>query len=176
MRRIAYLDRELGDGWPEPEAWRPYFRAMKDILSLKGGNTQGVLIIEGVDGTGHLERGDRVDVTLVFHCKTGFGVQFYYKRYGAGSGQMYYSKGDMGRLWQFAKNEYGSPLPMAFFVSTEMASEVIRSFDESNGKLPTSIEWIADVALPPGFWPEPGTDWEFDEHRTIVPDQSKRVG
>jgi hypothetical protein len=168
MKRIAYVDRELGAGWPERESWQPYFQAMNDVLRLKAGNTQGVLVIEGVDGTGHMERGCRVDATLTFHCKTNFGVQFYYKRFGAGVGKMYYSKGDVRRLWEFTKNEYDSPLPVAFFIPIENAWEIVKSFDVSNGKLPTSIQWIADVDLPTGFWPEPGTDWEFDEGRIVL--------
>jgi hypothetical protein len=147
MKKRAYFLDHRGNDWPDFSVWRQYFLS-QDQRRFMAGTNEGNLTIEDIDGTDHLESEGRVSVQLVFSCKPNLGVQFMYSRLGRNQGQTYFSKGDLRRLWEFAASDHGASLPVGFFVPFEMGLKVVESFDETNGKLPTCVEWVSEYDIP----------------------------
>jgi hypothetical protein len=53
------------------------------------------------------------------------------------------------------RSSHGSPLPVGLFIPYEKAWSAVKEFMETDGALPTSIEWIANRDLPPNTFPDP---------------------
>lgn len=69
--------------------------------------------------------------------------------------QTYNSKGDLRRLGEFVRSLHGTPLSVGLFVPFPVAWKAVKEFIETDGELPTSIEWIASRDLPPETFPDP---------------------
>jgi hypothetical protein len=50
---------------------------------------------------------------------------------------------------------HGDPLSVGLFVPFPVAWKAVKEFIETDGELPTSIEWIASSDLPPETFPDP---------------------
>jgi hypothetical protein len=65
------------------------------------------------------------------------------------------SKGDLTRLGEIVRALHGTRLPVGLFIPFERAWMAVKEFIETDGRLPSSIEWIANNDLPPNTFPPP---------------------
>lgn len=159
MRKEGYFDTHWGSGWPDPKQLERYFLATPgQRWTFETGNDSWGLGLEGVDGTEHLEEGKgRIDIRLSMWGHPVHGVLLIYEKLGGGHKQVCSSKGDLSRLREWVRGMHGTPLPVGLFISYEKAWQAVKEFMETDGALPTSIEWIANRDLPPKTFPDP---WE----------------
>jgi hypothetical protein len=52
-------------------------------------------------------------------------------------------------------NLHADPYSLALFIPFEQAFKAVKQFIETEGELPTSIEWVAARDLPPDTFPDP---------------------
>ncbi len=157
MRKHSYFDSHQFEGWPDPKELRPFFFAPpgKEWFHTGGNDTAG-LDAEGIDGTDHLNsNGGRVDLTLYMWGIPELGVLLIYHKHGGGSSLAYSSKGDLARLREWVRSLHSTPLPVGLFIPFDKAYSAVKEFIETDGKLPKSIEWIANKDLPQGTFPDP---------------------
>jgi Immunity protein Imm1 len=76
-------------------------------------------------------------------------LEHFYSKWGGGLKQSYSSKGDLRRLREWVRGTHDTPLPVGLFIPFETAWKAVKEFIETDGRLPTSIEWIANRDLPP---------------------------
>jgi hypothetical protein len=119
-------------------------------------NDSACLAAEGVDGTEHLEADKgRIDVDLDMWGNPEHGVLLIYSKWGGGLKQTYSSKGDFARLRERVRSMHDTVLPVGLFIPFDKAWTAVKEFIETDGKLPKSIEWIANRDLPPNTFPDP---------------------
>jgi immunity protein Imm1 of predicted polymorphic toxin system len=157
MKKRAYFDTYWGKGWPALDWLRPYFLAPSgQRWFFDSGNDSAGIDLEGVEGTEHLELGKgRVDIHLAMWGHPQHGVLIIYSKRGGGYREDYTSKGDLTRLRELVRSLHDTPLPVGLFIPFEQAWKAVKEFIETEGKLPTSIEWIANRDLPPNTFPDP---------------------
>jgi len=157
MRKCTYLDLRRGNGWPRPEELEPYFlRPPGQCWAFKSGNDNAGLAAEGVDGTEDLDPHDgRIDVDLDMWGHPELGVLLIYSKWGGGLKETFTSKGDLSRLREWVRSTHDTPLPVGLFIPYALAWKAVKEFIETDGKLPKSIEWIANRDLPPDTFPDP---------------------
>jgi hypothetical protein len=156
MRKEADFDIWDIEDWPKPEEIEHYFLAPpgKRWIFKTGTDTAG-FTAEGVDGTEHLDpHTDRVDITFDLWGNPNFGVMLFWTKMGGGHEQAFTSVGDMKRLRDYVRSSHGTILPVAFFIPFEKAWQAVKEFLETDGALPTSVEWVANRDLPPDTFPE----------------------
>jgi hypothetical protein len=78
------------------------------------------------------------------------GVLLIYSKWGGGVKEMCSSRGDLTRLHERVRSKQGTLLPVGLFIPHGTAWEAVKEFMETDGELPTSIEWIANRNLPRG--------------------------
>jgi hypothetical protein len=83
------------------------------------------------------------------------GVLLIYSKWGGGLKQTYGSKGDFARLRERVRSMHDTVLPVGLFIPFDKAWTAVKEFIETDGKLPKSIEWIANRDLPPNTFPDP---------------------
>ena len=156
MRKCAYFDLRRSNGWPRPEELAPYFlRPRGQCWAFKSGNDNAGLAVEGVDGTENLDPNDgRIDVDLDMWGHPDLGVLLIYSKWGGRVKEMRSSKGDLTRLRERVRSKQGTLLPVGLFIPHGSAWEAVKEFMETDGELPTSIEWIANRDLPRGTFPD----------------------
>ena len=119
-------------------------------------NDSASLTAEGVDGTEHLEADKgRINVDLDMWGNPEHGVLLIYSKWGGGLKQTYSSKGDFARLREQVRSMHDTVLPVGLFIPFDKAWTAVKEFIETDGKLPKSIEWIANRDLPPNTFPDP---------------------
>jgi len=119
-------------------------------------NDSACLAAEGVDGTEHLEADKgRINVDLDMWGNPEHGVLLIYSKWGGGLKQTYSSKGDFARLREQVRSMHDTVLPVGLFIPFDKAWTAVKEFIETDGKLPKSIEWIANRDLPPNTFPDP---------------------
>lgn len=157
MRKDIYFDRKFGPGWPPPAELEPYFLASKGKeWFYTGGNDTAGLILEGVEGTEHLPEGKgRIDIRLSMWGNPDLGVLLIYSKRGGGHREVYSSKGDLSEPRQWVRTLHDDPMPTGLYVPFAKAWLAVKEFMETDGKLPTSIEWIKNSDLPEGTFPDP---------------------
>ena len=157
MRKRVYFDVFDGAGWPSPNQLEPYFLAPPgQRWTFDTGNDNWGLNAEGVDGTDHLEASkDSIDVRLMMWGHPDLGVLLLYSKWGGGFKNLYSSKGDLSRLREWVRSTHETPLPVGLFIPYAIAWRAVKEFIETDGKLPKSIEWIANKDLPKGTFPDP---------------------
>jgi hypothetical protein len=123
----------------------------------RGGNDNWGLGAMGLNGTGHLPPAEQVTVDLSMTGNPDLGVTLQYSKWDGRvqRKQTFNSKGDLGRLGEFVRSLHGDPLSVGLFVSFPVAWKAVKEFIETDGGLPTSIEWIASGDLPPETFPDP---------------------
>jgi hypothetical protein len=82
-------------------------------------------------------------------------VLLIYSKRGGGYRIDFTSKSDLTRLQEWVRSTHDTPLPVGLFIPYEQAWKATKEFIETDGALPTSIEWIANRDLPPGTFPDP---------------------
>lgn len=158
MRKRTSFERLERQGWPDPEALKPYFFGSRGQQWFHtGGNDTAALWAEGLHGTENQDHisGDRVDLDLYIYGIPGLGVLLIYHKHGGGYREAYTSKGDMRRLKEWVRNLHNDPLPVGLFIPFEDAWFAVKEFIETDGQLPKCIEWVANKDLPPGTFPDP---------------------
>lgn len=157
MIRRAYFDSFEGRGWPRLDWLRPYFLGPPDRRWFESeGNDSATLSLEGLEGTeGLLLHEGRKDIQLGMWGRADLGVLLIYTKWGSGPRQDFSSKGNLSLLQQWVRSLHDTPLPVGLFIPFESAWEAVKEFIETDGELPTSIEWIANRDLPPNTFPDP---------------------
>lgn len=159
MRKHAYFHTFRDEGWPSPEFLKPYFRKPPpDAISWfpNSGNDSGGLDLIGADGTEHLPEGKgRIDIELSMWGHPELGVLLIYSKLGGGHREVYSSKGDLSKLRQWVRTLHDDPMPVGLYIPFAKAWLAVKEFMETEGKLPTSIEWIKNSDLPEGTFPDP---------------------
>jgi len=97
----------------------------------------------------------RIDVRLMMWGHPDLGVLLIYSKWGGGFKNLYSSKGDLSRLREWVRSTHETPLPVGLFIPYAIAWRAVKEFIETDGKLPKSIEWIANKDLPKGTFPDP---------------------
>jgi hypothetical protein len=157
MRKWTHFDRIDREGWPDPDELKPYFFAPAGAKWFHtGGNDTASLSADGLYGTEHLNlKTGRVDLVLYLWGMPDLGVLLIYHKYGREHGEAFTSKGDLTRLREWVRSLHNDPLPVGLFIPFESAWLAVKEFIETDGKLPTCIEWVANKDLPPGTFPDP---------------------
>lgn len=158
MRKHAYFHTYRGSGWPSQDFLKPYFRKPEQDFGWfpESGNDSGGLDLFGVDGTAHLPEGKgRIDIRLDMWGNSELGVLLIYSKVGGGHVEGYCSKGDLSRLREWVRSLHDTPLPVGLFVPFPAAWLAVKEFMDTEGKLPTCIEWVKGSDLPQGTFPDP---------------------
>jgi hypothetical protein len=111
----------------------------------------------GLNGTDHLPPSEQVTVDLSMTGNPDLGVTLQYSKWDGRvqRKQTFNSKGDLSRTREFVRSLHGDPLSVGLFVPFSVAWKAVKEFIETDGELPTSIEWIASSDLPPETFPDP---------------------
>ena len=80
-----------------------------------------------------------------------YGVLLQYLKLG--SGQNYYSQGDLNRLFERVETQHGDPMPIDLHIRFEDACGAVKEFVQGDGALPRSIAWISSADLPKNVFP-----------------------
>jgi hypothetical protein len=157
MKKGTFFASLPNEGWPDPKALEPYFLAPPgQRWFFETENDTAGLDAEGVDGTEHLgPTQGRIDIRLAMWGNPDLGVLLIYSKLGGGYSQTYSSKGDLRWLKQWVRGMHGTLLPIGLFVPYSTAWKAVKEFIETDGKLPRSIEWVANSDLPPHTFPDP---------------------
>ena len=157
MRKDMYFASRRSEGWANPKELERFFLAPPgQQWFFETENDSGGLKAEGADGTEHLEANKgRIDIDLAMWGNPDLGVLLIYSKWGGGLKQTYSSKGDLSRLRELVRSTHDTPLPVGLFIPFEEAWKAVKEFIETDGKLPRSIEWIANRDLPPNTFPDP---------------------
>lgn len=160
MIKYAYFHTFRDESWPSQAFLKPYFK--KPPLGAiswfpNSGNDGGLLRLEGLDGTGHLPPGrGRKDIELSMYGNPELGVLLQYARYGGGvPRQDWFSKGPMKKARQWVRSLHDTPLPVGLFIPFDRAWLAVKEFMETDGQLPTSIDWVKSDDLPDNTFPDP---------------------
>jgi len=157
MNKRAYFDTYWGRGWPALSWLEHYFLApLGKRWFFETGNDSAGLDAEGVDGTEHLPvNKGRIDISLEMWGHPELGVLLIYSKRGGGFRETFSSKGDLSRLQERVRSLHDTPLPVGLFIPYPQAWKAVKEFIETDGKLPKSIEWIANRDLPANTFPDP---------------------
>jgi len=157
MKKTTYFASRRSQGWPSPRELEPYFLAPAgQQWFFETRNDSAALRAQGVDGTEHLEENKgRIDVDLDMWGHPELGVLLIYSKWGGGLKETFTSKGDLSRLREWVRSTHDTPLPVGLFIPYALAWRAVKEFIETDGKLPKSIEWIANRDLPPDTFPDP---------------------
>ena len=156
LKRTIYFDRFRFSDWPAPSELEPFFLAPRgQEWSYHGGNDSWGLKISGLYGTEAAPEIDQVKVSMAMIGKPDLGVYLDYSRWDGRirQRQSYFAKGDLSRLGEFVNSLHETPLSAGLFIPFPRAWLAVKEFMETDGELPTSIEWIADTDLPPETFP-----------------------
>jgi hypothetical protein len=156
MKKRTFFPLHDGEGWPVAQEIESYFLTPvgRDWLFDKADSA--AFRAAGADGTGHLESNKgRIDIDLEMWLSPRFGVLLIYSKWGNGQKQMYSSVGDLSRLREWTRTRHNTPMPIGLYIPFEKAWLAVKEFIETDGKLPTSIEWIANSKLPANTFPDP---------------------
>jgi hypothetical protein len=113
--------------------------------------------VDGLYGTAGRPEIDQVKATLFMFGNPGLGAYLIYDKWDGRIRHKYSyaTKGDLSRLGESVKTLHGTPLSVGLFIPFPVAWKAVKEFMETDGELPTSIEWIAAGDLPPEAFPEP---------------------
>jgi hypothetical protein len=157
MRKIAYFDPFPTNGWPDTKDLEPYFIAPPGKQwTYPHGMDNWVLSAEGLYGTEHLQpKTGRVDVHLYMVGNPQHGVTFAYQKWDGREQRKtsYSSKGDLGHRLKFVRSLHGDLMSVGLFVPFRDAWRAVKEFIETDGELPTSIEWVRAGDLPEDTFP-----------------------
>ena len=158
MMKNTHFDVLERAKWPDLNELGRFFLAPKGLeWSYYGGNDSWGLNIQGLYGTENLPEIDRVNVHLYMTGNSTYGVYLQYSKWDGRIRKKttYYSKGDPDRLREFVRSLHGTPLSVGLFIPFGEAWKGVKEFLETDGELPTSIEWVANSDLPASTFPDP---------------------
>ena len=158
VKKTIYFDNFPHHGWPALSELEPFFLAPKgQEWSFHGRNDSWGIDVDGLYGTGDRAEIDRVGVHLYMMGNRDLGVYLIYDKW---DGRIrhpysYATKGDLSRLGEFVKTLHGTLLSVGLFIPFPVSWKAVKEFMETDGELPTSIEWIASRDLPSETFPDP---------------------
>ena len=158
MKRLFYFDNFASDRWLALSELERFFLAPKgQEWSFAGGNDSWGMDVQGLCGTDGLPSEEQANVHFYM---TGNRVlePIYNTLNGTVASkhkQTYNFKGDLSRFGDFVRSLHGTPLSVGLFVPFPIAWKAVKEFIETDGELPTGIEWIASSDLPPETFPDP---------------------
>jgi hypothetical protein len=157
VKKDCYFGDFDGPGWPAPHELKKYFLDRGRLWVSPGGNDNWGLGVEGLYGTDALPRRHSVNARLGMTGSRDHGVTLHYAKWDGRIQRKdtYVSRGDLSRLGRFMYSLHGDPYSLGLFIPFEEAFKAVKEFIESDGELPTSIEWIAARDLPPETFPVP---------------------
>jgi hypothetical protein len=159
MKKTAYFASHRYKRWPEPHELEHYFLAPSGKQWFGTGpheNDTAGFWAEGANGTEHLEVGKgRIFIDLNLWGNPSRGVLLIHWKRGGGFDETFTSVGDLTRLKEIVRAQHGTQLPVGLFIPFEEAWKAVKEFIKTDGRLPTSIEWIANKDLPPNTFPPP---------------------
>jgi hypothetical protein len=157
MKKIAYFGAHWGEGWPDLHEVERFFLSRAGRPRLAGTRPDDASFgIEGADGTHHLpSNGGRIDIHLDIDVLADYGALLFYRKWGGGLKESYWSRGDVSRLREAVRNVHGTPLPVGLFIPFETAWLAVKEFLETDGQLPANIDWLDERDLPPDTFPPP---------------------
>ncbi len=157
MRKRTYFASRRREGWPAPSELEHYFLSPPgQRWFFETGNDSGGIVAEGVDNTeGLLPGAGRIDLCLDMYGHPELGVFLFYEKNGGPDRCAYSSKGDLTKLRQWVRTLHDDPMPVGLFIPYDKAWLAVKEFIETDGALPTSIEWIANKNLPQETFPPP---------------------
>jgi hypothetical protein len=160
MKKSTYFDKFRGPSWPSPNEIEHYFlSASGRRQAFDTRNDSWGLSAEGLDGTTHLPAGKgRIDLSLTVLGNVRYGVFLHYDRHGGTCSEDYFSNGDLKRLREWIETKHGDLRPVGLFIPFERAWTAVKEFIETDGALPQSIAWVSSHDIPPGTFPDPGTE------------------
>jgi hypothetical protein len=134
-----------------------FLGSFRPVLVFETENDSANFTAKGVDGTEHLEadKGRIDDVDLDMWGNPEHGVLLIYSKWGGRLKETYSSRGDLARLGEQVRTMHDTVLPVGLFIPFKKAWMAVKEFIETDGKLPRSIEWIANRDLPPNTFPDP---------------------
>jgi hypothetical protein len=158
MRKRYYFAAMSGSGWPDPETIAPFFLLPPGKRwFFETGTDSGGFALEGVEGTENLRLGaGRVDLSLGMYGHPELGVFLLYQKTGSKDHAAFSSKGDLAKLREYVRTLHDDPMPVGLYIPYVDAWRAVKEFLETDGALPTSIEWIANRDLPANTFPDPG--------------------
>lgn len=158
-RKTAYFDEHWGDGWPELRDIAPcLIDPVRRTQFFSKGWDGGSFTIEGQHGTEKLTpHTGLIKATLYMYMNPDHGVGLQYSQWDGRIKQLItqHSKGDLSRLREFVRSFHGTPLSLGLFISFESGWKAVKEFIETNGELPTSIDWIDGRDLSSDVFPDP---------------------
>lgn len=159
MKKQAYTDRHWGAGWPSLGDLEPVFLSPEHRgIFFRGGHDGASLIIDGLCETEEFASEDaRVKVSFYITMNPVHGAYLLYARWDGRvqRGDAWHSKGDLSRLRKWVTTLHGTPVPIGLFVPFEQAWSAVKEFIETDGALPTSIEWVSGDDLSDEVFPNP---------------------
>jgi hypothetical protein len=155
MRKSCSFHDFYGLDQPSPDELEKYFSAGGRLWASHG-NDSWTLRADGLYGTAVLPPSDAVNVDLRLMGSPDHGVTLDFARWHGRIRRLdrYCSVGDLSRLRQFMYSLQGNPCSLGLFIPFDEAFRAVKEFIESDGELPTSIEWISGKDFPPvPTWP-----------------------
>jgi hypothetical protein len=156
MRKSCSFHDFDASGWPSPNELKKYFSAGGRLWASHG-NDSWALRAEGLYGTAVLPRSDAVNVDLRMMGSLEHGVTLDFARWHGRIRRLdrYCSVGDLGRLGQSMVSLHGNPYSVGLFIPFGEAFKAVKEVIESDGELPTSVEWVSGKDLLPERFPAP---------------------
>jgi len=140
-------------GWPDLRDMEPYFNNPQQQGGFERGSDGASLTIEGVNDTEHLSDKDRIKIELQMWADRRHGIMLIYSKKGGEYQEVYFSKGNIGKLREYIDTQDGDEMPLGLYISFYKAWVAVKEFVRTDGGRPGSIEWIADIDLPPNTFP-----------------------
>jgi len=159
MRKLVSFDTLWAADWPSASYFAPYFLdARRRATFFASGHDGGAFSVEGLEGTtGLTPKTGLVSARLFFFANEDHGVLLGYSKWDGRQGKKYsyYSKGDLRKLGEYVWSFERTRLSVGLFISFEQGWSGIQDFMETEGQLPSSIEWIAESDIPSYAFPPP---------------------
>lgn len=154
----ASFDDHWGDGWPDPEHVEKCLRdpGMRATMFTKG-RDGGSFSVDGLyDTEGLPPRGGLVSAALYMYMNPESGVTLQYFKWDGRvqKSETFHSRGNLSLLNQFVRSLHGTPLSLGLFIPFEGGAVTVKQFLDSDGELPTVIDWVRGSDLPPETFPE----------------------
>jgi hypothetical protein len=157
MKKRSLFAADLRDDWPAPQEIERYFLGPPEQRWFSRTDAEGAgFFADGVDGTDQLKpNAGRTNISLHLRVHPKWGALLQWSKRRKGLDETYYSKGDLSRLREYCYVGQSGPLPVGLFIPLEVAWVAVKEFLESDGALPTRIQWAAVRDLPPDTFPDP---------------------
>ena len=156
MDKQVDFGRIRGNYWPKPDQLKGLFIAPKGHeWTYEGGSDSAGLSISrqfvSEDAPSALHS---TDLELILWGNPELGVLLQYSRTAAGTSQIFFSSGDLGKLNQWVRTLHGDLRPVGLYIPFHQAWPPVKEFMDTMGELPKAIKWISSSDLPLGTFPD----------------------